>query len=69
MPRPHLYLSSAVMFEFYSKELFEDTEAEARRYDGVHLSIPSQKQLFINPEIKEAVRDFMMGQQRQLRGV
>lgn len=56
------------MFEFFSKELFQDIEAEARRYDGLHLSIPSQKLLFIDPRIKDAVRDFVMGQQRQLRG-
>lgn len=57
------------MFEFFSKDLFEDTEAEARRYDGLHLSLPSQKILFIDPGIKDAVRDFVVGQQKQLRGM
>jgi len=56
------------MFEFFSKELFEDTEAEARRYDGLYLAIASEKVLFIDPRIKDALRDFVMGQQRQLRG-
>ena len=56
------------MFEFYSKELFDDTEAEARRYDGVLLSIPACKLLFIDPSIKDGIRDFVVGQQRQLRG-
>lgn len=56
------------MFEFFSKELFEDTEAEAKRYDGLHLALPSQKMLFINPDIKDAIKDFVVGQQRQLRG-
>ena len=56
------------MFEFFSRELFEDTEAEAKRYDGVHLAIPAQKLLFIDPRIKDAVKDFVVGQQRQLRG-
>ena len=56
------------MFEFYSKELFDDTEAEARRYDGVLLSIPASKLLFIDPSIKDGIRDFVVGQQRQLRG-
>jgi transcription initiation factor TFIIH subunit 4 len=56
------------MFEFFSKELFDDTEAEARRYGGVHLALPDKKLLFVTPGIKDAIRDFVVGQQRQLRG-
>ena len=56
------------MFEFFSKDLFDDTEAEARRYEGLHLSIPSAKLLFIEPRIKDSIRDYVMGQQSQLRG-
>jgi transcription initiation factor TFIIH subunit 4 len=58
----------AVMFEFFSKELFEDTEAEAKRYDGLILSLPDKKLLFIDPSIKEGIKDFIRGQQLQLRG-
>jgi transcription initiation factor TFIIH subunit 4 len=58
----------AVMFEFFSKELFDDTEAEARRYDGVQVALPEQKLLFVTPSIKDGIRDFVVGQQRQLRG-
>jgi transcription initiation factor TFIIH subunit 4 len=56
------------MFEFFSKDLFEDTEAEARRYDGLLHSIPALKMLFIQPGIKDPIRDFVQTQQRQLRG-
>ena len=56
------------MFEFYSKELFDDTEAEARRYDGVLLAVPASKYLFIDPSIKDGIKDFVQNQQRQLRG-
>ena len=56
------------MFEFFSKDLFDDTEAEARRYDGLLLSVPSSKYLIIDPSVKDAIKDFVMGQQRQLRG-
>jgi len=57
------------MFEFFSKELFEDTEAEARRYDGLVLSVPAQKWLFVNPQINDAIRAFVKDQQNQLRGL
>jgi transcription initiation factor TFIIH subunit 4 len=57
------------MFEFFSKELFEDTEAEANRYDGLVLSVPAQKWLFVNPQINDAIRAFVKDQQNQLRGL
>ncbi|ORX37154.1 transcription factor Tfb2-domain-containing protein [Kockovaella imperatae] len=66
--RNRLKHEDAVMFEFHSKELFDDTEAEARRYDGVLVSVPNSKLLFIDPSIKDGIRDFVMGQQKQLRG-
>jgi transcription initiation factor TFIIH subunit 4 len=56
------------MFEFFSKELYDDTEAEAKRYDGLLLAVPSAKLLFIDPAIKEPLRDYVQGQQRELRG-
>ena len=58
----------AVMFEFFSKDLFEDTVAEAKRYDGLLLAVPTSKYLFIDPRIKDSIRDFVVNQQRQLRG-
>lgn len=61
--------SPAVMFEFFSKDLYEATEAEAKRYDGLHLPVPGCKLLFIDPGIKDAIRDYVVGQQRQLRGM
>jgi transcription initiation factor TFIIH subunit 4 len=58
---------SGICFEFANKDLFEATEAEALRYDGVLLSIPAQKILFIDPSIKDAIKDYVMGQQKELR--
>ncbi|RSH90861.1 RNA polymerase II transcription factor B 52 kDa subunit [Saitozyma podzolica] len=66
--RNRLKAEETVMFEFFSKELFDDTEAEARRYDGVQVALPEQKLLFVTPSIKDGIRDFVVGQQRQLRG-
>lgn len=54
------------MFEFFSKELYDDTEAEVRRYDGLLLAIPASKLLFVNPAIKDAIRDFVREQKRRL---
>jgi transcription initiation factor TFIIH subunit 4 len=56
------------MFEFFSKELYEDTEAEAKRYDGLFLAVPNAKLLLVDPAIKEPLRDYVKRQQRQLRG-
>jgi transcription initiation factor TFIIH subunit 4 len=56
------------MFEFFSKDLFDDTENEARRYGGLLHSVPAAKCLFISPDIKDGIRDFVKGQQLQLRG-
>jgi len=63
------YLMVAVCFQFYSKELFEDTLAEAKRYDGLLLSLPEQKYLVIAPEIRDAIRDFVKTMQNELRGL
>lgn len=56
------------MFEFFSKELYEDTEAECKRYDGLLHSVPSLKLLFVDPAIKDGIRDFVQEQKRKLRG-
>lgn len=54
------------MFEFFSKELFDDTLAEAQRYDAVIYSVPSQKLLFVDPSVREGLRDFIQTQKQQL---
>jgi transcription initiation factor TFIIH subunit 4 len=57
------------MFEFQSKELFEETLDEARRYDGLLHSVRKDdtKLLFIDPAIKDAIREFLQERQQQLR--
>lgn len=57
--------STAIMFEFFSKELFDDTLAEAKRYDGVLYAVPSQKLLFVDPSLREGLRDFIQQQREQ----
>lgn len=56
------------MFEFFSKDLYDDTLDEIRRYGEPLLALPQTKHLFIDPAIKDAIRDFVVRQQRQLRG-
>lgn len=53
----------ALMFDFFSKELFEDTETEAKRYAGLLLSVPEKKLLFVDPRIRDAIKDFIKSQQ------
>lgn len=57
------------MFEFQSKELFEETLDEAKRYDGLLHSVRKDdtKLLFIDPAIKDAIREFLQERQQQLR--
>lgn len=57
------------MFEFQSKELFEETLDEAKRYDGLLHSVRKDdtKLLFIDPAIKDAIREFLKDRQEQLR--
>lgn len=43
------------MFSFFSKDLYDATEAYARQLAGVQLALPDQKILFVIPEIKTAV--------------
>jgi transcription initiation factor TFIIH subunit 4 len=57
------------MFEFQSKELFEETMEEAKRYDGLFHSVRKDdtKLLFVDPAIKDAIREFLQDRQRDLR--
>lgn len=59
---------SVVMFEFQSKELFEETLEEAKRYDGLLHSVKKDdnKLLFIDPTIKDAIREFVKERKEQL---
>jgi transcription initiation factor TFIIH subunit 4 len=57
------------MFEIQSKDLFEETMEEAKRYDGLLHAVRKDdvKLLFIDPAIKEAIRDFLKERQNDLR--
>jgi transcription initiation factor TFIIH subunit 4 len=59
----------AIMFEFQSKDLFEETMEEAKRYDGLLHSVRRDdvKLLFIDPAIKDAIREFLQDRQREFR--
>ncbi|OCF35046.1 transcription initiation factor TFIIH subunit 4 [Kwoniella heveanensis CBS 569] len=65
--RNRLKAEDTVMFEFFSKELFDDTEAEARANAALQHSIPSQKLLFIEPHTKAAITEFVKERQARLR--
>ncbi len=56
------------MIEFFSKELYDDTLAEAKRYDGVLHAVPAQKLLFVDPSLREGLRDFIQQQRQQRYG-
>jgi hypothetical protein len=36
-----------------------------KRYDGLIYSVPSEKMLFIDPRIKEGIRDYIQAQKQQ----
>lgn len=55
------------MFEFFSKELFEETRDEAERNAGLQLALPKEKLLFVDPTMREAMKDFIKDKQEQLR--
>lgn len=57
----------AVMFEFFSKELFDETRDEAERNAGLQLAMPKEKLLFVDPALREAMKDFIKEKQEQLR--
>lgn len=67
--RNRLKTEEAIMFEFQSKELFEETMEEAKRYDGLFHSVRKDdvKLLFVDPAIKDAIREFLQERQRELR--
>ncbi|KAK6907749.1 hypothetical protein I203_101750 [Kwoniella mangroviensis CBS 8507] len=65
--RNRLKMEDTVMLEFFSKELFEDTENEAKANAALQLSVSTQKFLFIEPQTKAAITDFVKERQNQLR--
>ncbi|WWC62915.1 uncharacterized protein I303_105513 [Kwoniella dejecticola CBS 10117] len=65
--RNRLKMEDTVMLEFFSKELFEDTVNEATTNAALQLSVPAQKFLFIEPQTKAAITDFVKERQNQLR--
>jgi len=56
------------MFSFFSKELYEETRDEAERNAGLQLAVDSKKLLFIEPHVREAIKEFIKAKQVQLRG-
>ncbi|KAK8858851.1 hypothetical protein IAR55_003081 [Kwoniella newhampshirensis] len=65
--RNRLKTEETVMFEFFSKELFDDTEAEAKANAALQLAVPGQKLLFIEPQTKPAITEFVRERQNLLR--
>ncbi|RSH83453.1 RNA polymerase II transcription factor B 52 kDa subunit [Apiotrichum porosum] len=66
--RNRLGAQESVMFEFFSRELFDETRDEAERNAGLHLALPAKKLLFVDPNVREAIKDFIKDKQVQLRG-
>ncbi|KAL1407463.1 RNA polymerase II transcription factor B 52 kDa subunit [Vanrija albida] len=66
--RDRLKAEDTSMFEFFSKELFEETREEAKRNDCLFLAVPDKKLIFIDPAFREAIKDFIKDKQAQLRG-
>lgn len=64
---------TAVSFEFKSKELFEACRDEAERMGALQHSVQRGpgfgKFIFVDPAIRESLRDFIKEKQSQLRGV
>jgi hypothetical protein len=56
------------MFEFFSKELFDEARDEAKRNGVLLVDLPKDKLLFVHPEAREAMKDFIKEKQEQLRG-
>lgn len=56
------------MFEFFSKELFDEARDEATRMGCLQLALPKEKLLFVDPDTREAMKDFIKEKQEQLRG-
>jgi transcription initiation factor TFIIH subunit 4 len=57
------------MLSFFSKELYEDTRDEAKRNAGLQHCDDAQKIIFIEPTIREAIREFIQARQSELRAL
>ncbi|WVQ73426.1 hypothetical protein IAR50_002998 [Cryptococcus sp. DSM 104548] len=66
--RHRLQMEETVMYEFFSKELFDDTVNEAKANAALQHSSASSKLLFIEPHTKPAITDFVKQRQNFLRG-
>ncbi|ODN74032.1 hypothetical protein L202_07507 [Cryptococcus amylolentus CBS 6039] len=66
--RHRLQMEETVMYEFFSKELFDDTVNEAKANAALQHSSASNKLLFIEPHTKPAITDFVKQRQNYLRG-
>nr|ODN91824.1 transcription initiation factor TFIIH subunit 4 [Cryptococcus depauperatus CBS 7841] len=67
--RNRLQTEETVMFEFFSKELFDDTAQEAKTNAALQHAATSQKVLFIEPHTRPAITEFIRQRQQVLRGV
>lgn len=56
------------MYEFFSKELFDDTVNEAKANAALQHAATSQKLLFIEPHTKPSITEFVKQRQNVLRG-
>ncbi|BEJ08611.1 hypothetical protein CcaverHIS641_0507050 [Cutaneotrichosporon cavernicola] len=65
--RNRLDNKESVMFEFFSKELFDDAQDEATRMGCLQLGLPKEKLLFVDPDARESMKDFIKEKQEQLR--
>ncbi|KIR27459.1 transcription initiation factor TFIIH subunit 4 [Cryptococcus deuterogattii 99/473] len=66
--RNRLQTEETVMYEFFSKELFDDTVNEAKANAALQHAATSQKLLFIEPHTKPAITEFVKQRQNVLRG-
>ncbi|WVQ84370.1 hypothetical protein IAT38_006522 [Cryptococcus sp. DSM 104549] len=66
--RNRLQTEDTVMFEFFSKSLYDDTEREATTMGALQHAAHKDKLLFIEPDTKSAMTDFVRQRQNMLRG-
>ncbi|KAL0240587.1 hypothetical protein I308_106385 [Cryptococcus tetragattii IND107] len=66
--RNRLQTEETVMYEFFSKELFDDTVNEAKANAALQHAATSQKLLFIEPHTKPSITEFVKQRQNVLRG-
>lgn len=66
--RNRLGTQESVMYQFFSKELFDEASDEAERNASLHYASAAQKLLFVDPNFREPLKEFIREKQIQLRG-